>query len=210
MGTERATLRVRRGEQTYGPMTLEKFEELIARGRLQETDLVSEEKGPWVPLKVWQGQRATRSDNGPLFDDEPLFSGPAEFDPNYVPLSDVEVPARSGTSSGAVPVPQAKSTETRSGAPLSLEGSGELKPDEEPRRRRSAGKSGSAPARPSTGAMKTPPASASAKSRPSSASMPASRSVDEAGMDALLQSLADDARKAPTATPQRKLPPRRS
>ena len=216
MRTDRATLRIRRGEQTYGPMPLQKVEELLAKGRLQETDLVSDDNGPWLPLKVWQGQKSRRSADEPLFDDEPLFSGPANFDPDYVPLSDPDVVARSD-SSGMVPVPIPEPAAAPKRTP-SLEGSGELKPDDEPRPRRRAAKSGTVSARPSSGAVKaqptaesvkTQPSSGAVKTRPSSASIPAQRPVDEAGMDALLQSLADDARKAPTAAPQRKLPPRR-
>lgn len=221
MGTDRATLRIRRGEQTYGPMPLQKVEELLAKGRLQETDLVSDDNGPWLPLKVWQGQKSRRSADEPLFDDEPLFSGPVNFDPSYVPLSDPDVTARND-SSGMVPVPigEPKSAAAPQNASqksaVSLEGSGELKPDEEPRRRRLAAKSGTIDAQPSSGAVKAQrgvkaqPTSSAVKTRPSSASISAQRPVDEASMDALLQSLADDARKAPTAAPQRKLPPRRS
>ena len=221
MGTDRVTLRIRRGEQTFGPMTLQKVEELMAKGRLQETDLVSDDEGPWVPLKIWQGQKSKRRTNEPFFDDEPLFAGPANFDPNYVPLSDPDVTARSD-SSGTVPVPigEPKSAAAPRNAAhksaVSLEGSGELKPDEEPRRRRLAAKSGTIDAQPSSGAVttqrgvKAQPSSGAVKTRPSSASIPAQRPVDESSMDALLQSLADDARKAPTAAPQRQLPPRRS
>ena len=207
MRTDRATLRIRRGEQTYGPMPLQKVEELLAKGRLQETDLVSDDNGPWLPLKVWQGQKSRRSADEPLFDDEPLFSGPANFDPDYVPLSDPDVAARSD-SSGMVPVPIPEPAAAPKSTP-SLEGSGELKPDDEPRPRRRAAKPGTVNARPSAESVKTQPSSGAVKTRPSSASIPAQRPVDEAGMDALLQSLADDARKAPTAAPQRKLPPRR-
>jgi hypothetical protein len=212
MGTDRATLRIRRGEQTHGPMSLQKVEELLAKGRLQETDLVSDDDGPWLPLKVWQGQKSRRTADEPLFDDGPLFSGPVTFDPGYVPLSDPDVTAR-GDSSGMVPVaiPEPGSTP-------SLQGSGELKPDEEPRPRRLAAKAAPANSppssdavkpQPSSGAVKTQPSSGTSKTRPSSASIPAARPVDEAGMDALLQSLADDARKAPTVTPPRRLPPPR-
>ena len=212
MGTDRATLRIRRGEQTHGPITLQKVEELAAKGRLQETDLVSDDGGPWLPLKVWQGQKSRRTTDGPLFDDEPLFSGPVEFDPNYVPLSDPDVAARSD-SSGMVPV-----AIPESGSIPYLQGSGELKAEDEPRARRLAAKSNKTNAQPSSGAVKdrpksgtttSPPSSGAVKARPASTSIPAARPIDEAGMDALLQSLADEARKAPTVPPQRKLPPRR-
>ena len=209
MGTGKATLRIRRGEQTYGPMALEKADELLAKGRLQETDLVSENDGPWLPLKAWQGQRAKASADLPLFDDTPLFSGPAGFDPNYVPLSNPDVPANDGKGKASAPVRQANPEKPRAAVPpagaQTLEGSGELKADDEPAMKRSKAVPA---ARPTSGAMKAGPSSGGMKARPSSASIPAAPSVDESGLDALLQSLAENERKAPPVAPGRTLPPR--
>src|SRR5262249_3036898 len=46
----KSTLRVRKGPKIYGPYTREQVAILLAQGRIADTDLVSENDGPWVAL----------------------------------------------------------------------------------------------------------------------------------------------------------------
>lgn len=200
---EKPTLRIRRGEQTYGPMTRDKVNELLAKGRLRETDLVAEEDGPWLPLKVALARKS--SDDAPLVDDEPLVSGPVGFDPDYVPLSDPDMASAGAASNSSVPSPKKRESRTLPSAEAA-------QPSRKPASSgpvKSAPSSGSVKSPSSSGSMKSRPSSGGMKARPSSASIP-TPAADETGLDALLQSLAEDERKAPTVAPQRKPPPRRS
>lgn len=48
--TSPSNLRVRKGPKIYGPLTREQLATLLAEGRFVETDLVSVNEGPWMPI----------------------------------------------------------------------------------------------------------------------------------------------------------------
>jgi hypothetical protein len=53
METNEPRLRVRCGEQVFGPMSVADLAELLAAGRFSGSDLVSEPSGPWVTIEEY-------------------------------------------------------------------------------------------------------------------------------------------------------------
>ncbi len=50
MDSHESQLKVRRGQQVFGPMTIIEVAELLAAGRVSESDMVSADGGKWLPI----------------------------------------------------------------------------------------------------------------------------------------------------------------
>lgn len=95
-------IRVMHGSKLLGPMTREALAELLAAGRVAETDLVSESNGPWVPLtSLVAATNSTPSVFQPAFADSP-FAAPME-----APLASGPAVATAPVPAGPAPIPAA-------------------------------------------------------------------------------------------------------
>jgi hypothetical protein len=88
MSSELSRLRVKSGGVIRGPISEVDVANLLAEGRIDESDLISEDGGPWLTISRYvQGSAAEETSKDPLFDD----SFEIDFD---LPIEPIAQPTR--------------------------------------------------------------------------------------------------------------------
>ena len=204
MSEDSPRIKVRRGQQVFGPMALTELAELLAEGRVDESDLVSEQGGPWIEIDEYVRRQSESAAPAPVPGEPPSVDDDFDCipDPPAAPTKPVDAGPDSDyllettpDESGYVPLSEDGDppADSRSVSSDSAETYGIPSPlPKEP-----AAASGFLPP--------TPAEDISADDRPSSSDpLP-----DESDFDDVLQALAQDEDEAPELEPPRLGTPRR-